>query len=313
MYCIISGTNDPFLNLAIEEILLKKRQEEFIILGINKPCVVIGKHQAAHREADTRYVTLNNIPVLRRITGGGTVFHDSGNINYTFIRNCESGKQVDFKKHTKPVIDFLASTGIDASFEGKNDIKTGGLKISGNAEHVHRNRILHHGTLLFDASLDLLKNSLRKDQSAYESRGVASNPSQVTNLKEMLPEISSPETFIHRMRDFLLDYFSGAEEYELTGHELGEAQELANSKYRTWEWNYAYGPEYIFSKEFSFEGQPASVRFHVREGIIRDIVPVGSEKMKKALVNMTGMRHMPEDLQDIAGYDPGLPDVFTFF
>ena len=136
MLCLNLKSTDPFFNLALEEILLKNRKEEYLILGINDPCVVIGKHQVPHREVNTRFVTENNIPVIRRISGGGTVFHDSGNLNFSFIMQSEAGKQVDFRKYTLPVISFLSTLGVDAKFEGKNDLKVDGLKISGNAEHV---------------------------------------------------------------------------------------------------------------------------------------------------------------------------------
>src|SRR5450759_4199757 len=174
MFCINLNTNDPFFNLAIEEYLLKNSKEEYLILGINKPSVIIGKHQSAHREVDTKFVLENNIPVIRRISGGGSVFHDNGNLNFTFICQSEDGKQVDFRKYTKPVIEFLLSLGLETKFEGGNDLKIDGLKISGNAEHVHRNRVLHHGTLLFSTSLDMLRNALRKDSSHYTTRAVES-------------------------------------------------------------------------------------------------------------------------------------------
>ena len=192
MYYLNITTADPFLNLAIEEILLKNDSRDFFLLYINNPSVVIGKHQTAHREADTKFTFENNIPVIRRISGGGTVYHDQGNLNFSFITRSESGKQVDFRRYTAPVINFLRSMNIDARFEGKNDIRVDGLKISGNAEHVHRERVLHHGTLLFDASLNELGNSIRKDTSCYSSRSVNSNPSEVTNLSRMLPAILQP-------------------------------------------------------------------------------------------------------------------------
>ena len=109
MFCINLQSNDPFFNLAIEEYLLKNSQEEYLILYINSPSVIIGKHQTGHREVNTRFVTENNIPVIRRISGGGTVYHDAGNLNFSFIRQCETGKQVDFLKYTQPVIGFLES------------------------------------------------------------------------------------------------------------------------------------------------------------------------------------------------------------
>jgi len=254
MFCITLESNDPYFNLAIEEILLKNRNEEFLILGINSPSVIIGKHQTPHREINTRFITENKIPVIRRITGGGTVFHDMGNLNFTFIKQSEPGKQVDFRKYTKPVIDFLASQGVAAIFEGKNDLKVEGLKISGNAEHVHRNRVLHHGTLLFSTSLDHLRNSLRKDTSHYSSRAVESNPSSVTNLYSILPEFKDIFEFRSGMMNYFLENLNEARDYILSGQDIIEAKYISETKYKTWEWNWAYGPEYQFNNEYEFSG-----------------------------------------------------------
>jgi lipoate-protein ligase A len=189
MFLLNNQSTDPFFNLAAEEYLLKNSSSEYLILYVNSPCIVIGKHQVSHREADTEFITGNFIPLVRRISGGGTVFHDEGNLNFSFISNGKEGRQVDFRKYTLPVIKFLSVLGVEARFEGKNDLKVNGLKISGNSEHVHRNRVLHHGTLLYDTNLDFLKGSIRKDTSFYKTRAVNSNPSHVTNLKKMLPEV----------------------------------------------------------------------------------------------------------------------------
>ena len=209
MFCIDSDTSNPYFNLALEEMLLKESIEEYAILSMNSNAVIIGKHQTAHREINTRFITENNIPVIRRITGGGTVFHDQGNLNFTFIKQSEPGKQVNFKEYTLPVIDFLSSVGISAKFEGKNDLKVNGLKISGNAEHVHHNRVLHHGTLLFNSSLDILRNCLRKDVSCYNSRAVMSNPSQVINLGGIISGIKDVSDFRSRMMNYFLGFFPG--------------------------------------------------------------------------------------------------------
>src|SRR5512137_1221492 len=132
MFSLIQESHDPFFNLAAEEYLLHDRKEDFFILSVNDPSVIIGKHQVTHREVNTRFTTSRKIPVIRRISGGGAVYHDRGNLNFAFIRQSEHGKQVDFRYYTQPVIDFLGSLGVAAVFGGKNDLTVDGLKISGN-------------------------------------------------------------------------------------------------------------------------------------------------------------------------------------
>lgn len=299
MFCITQETADPFFNLAMEEILLKKSRDEFFILGINSPSVIIGKHQSAHREVNTKFVTENNIPVIRRISGGGTVYHDSGNLNFTFISQSEPGRQIDFRKYTKPVIDFLASKGVEAKFEGKNDLKVNGLKISGNAEHVHRNRVLHHGTLLFSSSFDSLRNSIRKDASCYTTRAVESNPSSITNLQGLLPLISDISLFRSGMMDYFMKNIPMSRIYNPDHKQIEEALLLAATKYRTWEWNFAYGPEYRFSNTFEYLGDNVECRLYVREGIIRECVLTGSHIPAGIENRLIGCRHMVNEMKEV--------------
>lgn len=296
MHCLNLRSTDPFFNLALEEILLKNRKEEFLILGVNDPSVVIGKHQVLHREVNTRFVTEKNIPVIRRISGGGTVFHDNGNLNFSFIIQSEAGKQVDFRKYTLPVISFLSSLGVEANLVGKNDLKVNGFKISGNAEHIHRNRVLHHGTLLFNTSLDLLRNSLRKNTGNYTSKAVESNPSPVINLKEKLNDIKDMIQLRSMMMSWFLNNIPDAEMYSLGEEESAEAEALADSKYRTWEWNYAYGPEYHFNNRFEIDRKQYSCNIFVKDGIIWECAIERDEKLSTVAKNLIGIKHMPADL-----------------
>src|SRR5512138_3443176 len=204
MFIFCSDSYQPFFNLAAEEYYLHNRKEDFVILSVNDPCVVIGKHQVVHREVDSKFIEEKKIPVLRRISGGGAVYHDQGNLNFAFIRQSEAGKQVDFRLYTEPVIAFLNSAGIKAVFEGKNEITVDGLKVSGNAEHVFRERVLHHGTLLFNASLEDLKQSLKMKSDNYSTRAVESNRTGVSNLKERLPSVNDINEFRNNLHDFLM-------------------------------------------------------------------------------------------------------------
>jgi lipoate-protein ligase A len=316
MYCINLESEDPFFNLAVEEFLLKQNAEDYLILGINSPSVIIGKHQVANREVNTKFVSENDIPVIRRISGGGTVFHDDGNINFAFIRQSESGKQVDFRKYTKPVIDFLLTLGVEAKFEGKSDLKVGGLKISGNAEHVHRNRVLHHGTLLFNTSMDRLGNSIRKDKSCYISRGVESNPASVINLQQILNSFQDIYEFRSVMMNYMLNNLPDMIPYQLSQSESEQAELLASSKYKTWEWNWAYGPDYHFNKQFEIDGKPLMCYMIVRDGIIVECKIEGSVEISSISEKLKGCRHMVNDLMKVFKGEissVSAPDVYKFF
>lgn len=296
MYCLNLLSDDPFLNMAVDEYFLKNKTEEFVILGINNKSVIIGRNQVANKEVQTKYLYMNNIPLVRRISGGGTVFHDKGNLNFTFIRQSESGKQVDFKKYTEPVLRFLSSLGVDATFGGKNDLRFGEFKISGNAEHVFRNRVLHHGTLLFDTDIDILRRSIRNNTGNYTTRAVASNPSPVMNLKELIPSIKDAGELKEAMFICFLKYFPDASEYCLSDFDITAIELLAQSKYRTWEWNYANGPEYGFSGIVKINNTLSHFRLIVKDGIISDCDVTEFPDLAAQLINC---RHKIEDISDV--------------
>ena len=316
MILINLETHDPFFNLALEEVLLKRRKEDYFLIGSNDMSVIIGKHQAAHREVDTKFVTGNKIPVIRRISGGGTVFHDAGNLNFAFIRQSEEGKQIDFPLYLKPVIDFLGSLGVTAKIEGKSDIKVDGLKVSGNAEHVYRNRVLHHGTLLFNASIDLLRNSIRADKSCYTTRAVVSNPSSVMNLGEKLNTFSN----INDFRDELMHYISvNMADIVVSSpspQDTADALSLAETRYRQWEWNFAYGPEYRFTNTFLINNRLHSCILEVREGVVAKCGIDGSPEMIFISERLKGRRHMVSDFLNVFGEENihiTEEEVYNFF
>ncbi|HBC78843.1 MAG TPA: lipoate--protein ligase [Bacteroidales bacterium] len=320
MFCLTLNSTDPYFNLAVDEYLLKNTNGEYLILSINDKSVIIGKHQSAHRETDTKFISEHNLPLVRRISGGGTVFHDMGNLNFTFVLNSKEGKQIDFRKYTLPVIGFLSTIGVDAKFEGKNDLKAGGLKISGNAEHVFRNRVLHHGTLLFDSDLELMRGALRKDASKYETRAVRSNPASVTNLLTLVNKADNNIDTIYKFRSLMLDWIliniPGSHVVELSEKEIADIKSLAETKYRTWEWNYAYGPEYDLLTGFVYGKTVNSCNLHVKDGIIWDVEIKGSTELEKAGKELIGCRHMPDDIQKVLEKENIFKqdfDIFNFF
>ena len=299
MLCISSETADTCFNLAADEYFLKNSCQNYLMLSVNNTSAVIGKHQVAHMETNTEFVHKNNIPVFRRISGGGTVFHDTGNINYSFILNSEPGHQVDFFKYTLPVMNFLISMGVNAKFEGKNNLRTGGVKISGNAEYIYRNRVLHHGTLLFDANLEMLRGSIRNDISRYETRAVRSNPFPVGNIRECCPQIDNTGEFRSKMLQWFLDNYPGAEITGVSRTEAEKINDLADEKYRTWEWNYGYGPEYRFTNTFNYKDTATSCSLFVKDGLIRECEMKGPSELQAAARLLCGCRHTVNDISEL--------------
>ena len=297
MLSINLDITDPFFNLALEEFFFRNSTEDFFIVGINDPSVIIGKHQIANEEVNNLFIAERNIPVIRRITGGGTVYHDHGNVNFTFIASGEPGTQVNFRKHTQPVTDFLASLHVDARFEGKNDIRTGGLKVSGNAEHVFKNRVLHHGTLLFDSSLDDLRESLLQTEGEYISRAVASNRTSVTNLSKHIQKLGSAGELKSELFRFVMNMMPGSVTYHPNESEQEAIEAIAGTKYKTWEWNYAYGPAYRFINKFEFRGSTHCCDLSVKDGIIIKSRISGSELLEQPGLEMKEMRHYLPDLK----------------
>jgi len=313
MLCLNLESTDPYFNLAADEYLLKNRNEDFLILGINDISIIIGKHQVANREANIKLVNQYNIPVIRRISGGGTVFHDRGNLNFSFILKSEQGKQVDFYKYTFPVISFLSSLGVHAKFEGKNDLKVNGFKISGNAEHVYHDRVLHHGTLLFNADLDQLGASIRREPGKYTTRAVISNPSSVINLKSLLMNINDIYEFKSLMLKWFLENSPGSEQFHLTEEEIDKINDLADSRYRTWEWNYGYGPDYNLKNRFIYEGNECSCSLFVKEGIIIECEIKGHDQLASACRKLTGCRHMADDMKEVLNKENLLYSEFDIY
>lgn len=299
MLCINLSTQDPYFNLATEEYLLRSGKEDFFLVSVNYPSVIIGKHQIANAESAAQYVSENGIPVIRRISGGGTVYHDEGNLNFTFICESTSGHQVDFRKHTEPIINFLKSKNVNAEFYGKNQINADGIKISGNAEHIYKNRVLHHGTLLYCSSLEKLHNSIKQSYGKYSSRAVQSNRTVVTNLAGRLAGIKSIEELRTGLLEYIINREPGSRIYNLTEAEIVEVAKLAATKYRSWEWNYGYGPAYVFTNSFQFKRNPFKCTISVKDGLITDCLLEGDGKVKIAEKYLLGKRHMFDELKSL--------------
>ncbi|MBN2275737.1 MAG: lipoate--protein ligase [Bacteroidales bacterium] len=303
MLCINIQNNNPFFNLASEEYFLRFCAEDCFLLWISEPAVIVGKHQIAQAEINPRFVHNHDIPVLRRLSGGGTVYHDAGNLNFSFITNEEPGHLIDFKRYALPVIRFLEFMGIQASMSKKNEITAHGMKISGNAGHVYKNRVLHHGTLLYNSDLQNLRNALSDNTERYHSRAVQSNRTQVANIADFMTNHLDIETFSIRLLDYIQKTYMGRQYYP-NASEMNHISQLASVKYAQWEWIYGYSPEYRFEHEFHHEGFPVSIHFTVQKGIIHES-SIKTNMFSKDSCNtlsgkLNGNRHSWEDFLAMA-------------
>ncbi|NLI24257.1 MAG: lipoate--protein ligase [Bacteroidales bacterium] len=278
MLAIDSPFTDPYLNLAAEEYLLKEMEDEVFFLYSDKPSVIVGKHQVTLAEVNYLFAGENNIRIARRLSGGGAVYHDAGNLNFTFIRNGSEGALVQFEACTAPVLLALNELHIPAERGDKNDLLIYGKKISGNAEHVYHQRTLHHGTLLFDSDLEHLKQVLHPS-GKYTHKGVNSRRSEVVNIASFL---SNPDRDAFRkfLFSFVVQHFR-AVIYSLTDEDKRKIIELSAAKFNTWEWIYAYSPDYQLEREVETPYGTVHIKLSVAKGYINQIRLTGTNVQKE--------------------------------
>jgi lipoate-protein ligase A len=272
MKTILNESFDPRFNLALEEYVLKylPTDEDFIFLWQNANSVIIGRNQNTIEEVNANYVDEHKVNVVRRITGGGAVYHDLGNLNFSFITNTTKDNVNNYRKFTDPVIAALQSYGVPAEFGGRNDILVEGMKISGNAQAFHGHRFLHHGTILFDADLTMLGKILNPKPDKIESKGIKSVRSRVTNIKPYFKgEVPSMKDFkMTLLKQLLKTDDVTPYVYTLTPQDLAKINDLIEKKFSTWDWNYGQSPAFLLEKYGRYEGGGVSFRFNVENGRI---------------------------------------------
>lgn len=271
MKYIKNDCNDPYYNLALEEYILKNLDpsSEYVILWQNKPSIIIGKHQNTVEEINSEFVKENDICVVRRMTGGGAVYHDLGNLNFTFIDHYDKGNLLNFEKYTLPIIYALKEIGIEANLSGRNDLTIDGKKFSGNCQHIYKNRLLHHGTLLFNSKLDTVQKALNVSMDKIVSKGIKSVRSRVTNISDYLSKDLTLKEFENLVLTNLFKVNNyPLEEYLLSEEELLNINKLMNEKYVKWEWNYGESPKFNLKNSRRFSGGKIEVLMDVNKGII---------------------------------------------
>jgi len=248
LYFIRGVSHRPEFNLAAEEYLLKSKGDSYISVWVNSPAVIVGINQNTAEEVNLDYTRENGIRVVRRQTGGGAVYHDGGNICYTIIDAFDSERD-NYRHFTSGVIGYLKTLGVSAEFSGRNDLTIGGKKFSGNAQCVYKNRIMHHGTVMFDTDTSALTGALRPNKFKVESKGIKSVRSRVTNVSEHLADKMTAEEFFNGLCSYLS---KGAEEYVLTPDDIKAIEALADGKYSSFDWNVGRSPKAEYSAEQRF-------------------------------------------------------------
>ena len=266
-------SNDPHFNLALEEYVFKylDPHEDYIILWQNCPSVIIGRNQNTIEEINVDYIKKNNIKVVRRLSGGGAVYHDYGNLNFTFIMPNTDSNGPDFKRFTLPVIKALAKFGVKAELSGRNDITIDGKKFSGNAQYYHQGRVLHHGTIMFNSDLDVVQAALNVKADKIASKGVKSVRSRVTNVIDYMPTKITIQEFKEVLLRYLLEE-SGqpSKNYIMTPTDLANINKLVKDRYATWEWNYGHSPAFNLKKAQRFPGGNIELLLEVDKGLIKN-------------------------------------------
>lgn len=268
---LINNTNtNAYFNLAMEEYFLKNTNEDIFLLWQNENSIIVGKNQNTLSEINYDYVKENNIKVVRRLSGGGAVFHDLGNINFTFI-SCNDNSFSDFKKFTMPIVEALKELNVHAEFSGRNDLLIDGQKFSGNAQYNYKNKVMHHGTLLFSSEINDLSNALKVKPSKFQGKSVKSVKSRVTNISSHLDK----KMTVLEFKDYLMDFINKRDEnshfYELNDKDVESINKLVEEKYSTWEWNFGYSPKYSLNNELKYPGGNVEFSLDVHDGLIKDI------------------------------------------
>ncbi|OYD07085.1 lipoate--protein ligase [Paludifilum halophilum] len=300
---------DPRVNLAIEEYILKHLdvEDSYLLFYINEPSIIIGRNQNTVEEIHVDYCREQGIHVVRRLSGGGAVYHDTGNLNFSFLTRDDGKSFLNFRKFTEPVIRALRRLGVDAELTGRNDIQVGEKKISGNAQFTTKGRMFSHGTLMFDVDLDQVAKALHVKQEKFQSKSTKSVRSRVANISELMDR----KMDIHEFKQLLLRYiFEGEEDipqYHLTQKDWEVIERISAERYRNWEWNFGRSPKFNVEQSKRFSIGTIDVRMQIDQGVITQCTIYGDffgvKEVKDIEERLVGTRY------DWYAIDQALADI----
>ena len=304
MFYLESPSRDPYFNLALEEYVFERmdKSKSYFMLWQNDNTIVVGKYQNTAEEIDQAYVDAHGIRVARRLSGGGAVYHDKGNLNFTFIVDRADAPGLNFKIFVEPVIQALARFGVHAAFTGRNDLTIDGLKFSGNAQYARRGRLLHHGCIMLDSNLTSVADALRVKEAKFDSKAVKSVRSRVTTINAHAPAPISMEDFKGALKECAMA--SGElEPCTLTEEDLAAIRKLRDEKYATWAWNYGFSPAYDMRREMKFPAGLVTAHLSAEGGKIKAVRFYGDffggelGELEGAMVGLPLDGHLTEALE----------------
>lgn len=293
------GITDPYINLAIEEYVLNNfgQNDTYLLFYVNEPSIIVGRNQNSIEEINTNYVEEKGIKVVRRLSGGGAVYHDEGNLNFSFITKDDGNSFHNFAKFTEPVVKALNNINVPAELVGRNDLLIKGRKFSGNAQFSTKGRMFSHGTLMLDSNIEHVVSALNVSQQKIESKGIKSIKSRVANIAEFLEEPISMDAFKELILKsiFEVDDVKDVPEFILSEEDWNNIYEISKKRYQNWEWNYGKSPAYNIKSSHKFPSGLLDVRLDVKKGIIENCMIYGDffglGDVSEIESNLIGVKH----------------------
>jgi lipoate-protein ligase A len=304
MLLINSLSQNAYFNIASEEYLLHRfPTEDLFLLYVNAPSIIVGKFQNTLAEINLDYVEEKGIKVVRRMSGGGAVYHDLGNLNFSFHTLLGQNDFGDFSFFTKPVLNMLNTLGVPAELKGRNDLLVDGKKFSGNAKLARHEKMIQHGTILLNSEMEVLGEALKVNPLKFIDKATKSNRGRVTNLIDYLPKETTTETLKELLTAEIIKNNPEAKRYQLSLEDLAGIEQLMEEKYETWDWNFGFSPQYNFKKAIKIPAGFIEVHLDVVHGIIEKAKIFGdffaSMLIEDLEVQLIGKKHQTTDLENL--------------